>query len=214
VKIQSSKGRVHKQGSAANSSVKEDLADAKPPPVDSAAVSVSAVPDPVQVAPPEVLQKSKAKSERDLPRAVGTLGTPEEASTPHISVKEDLEDVNSSALTRSADQVNSAFGAAQAKALEVAGKFRMSGKFVTSIHWNPSSSAEAVNALFDEAKKKALEQHTKLKTRDGAQAVDRRAMLAASLRKLEEAERRSGARAAIRRGEIDPEEEWKSRACR
>ena len=56
--------------------------------------------------------------------------------------------------------------------------------------------------------------HTKLKTRDGAQAVDRRAALAASLRKLEEAERRSGARAAIRRGEIDPEEEWKSRACR
>ena len=53
--------------------------------------------------------------------------------------------------------------------------------------------------------------HTKLKTRDGAQAVDRRAALAASLRKLEEAERRSGARAAIRRGEIDPEEERKSR---
>ena len=57
--------------------------------------------------------------------------------------------------------------------------------------------------------------HTKLKTRQGAQVVDRRAALAESLRKLEEAERKSGA-AAIRRGivgrrEIDPEEERRSR---
>ena len=73
---------------------------------------------------------------------------------PPISVKEDLEDVKSSAL--SAGEVKSESGAAQAKAPEVAGKFHMSGKFVTSIHWNSSSSAEAVNALFDEAKKKAL----------------------------------------------------------
>lgn len=57
--------------------------------------------------------------------------------------------------------------------------------------------------------------HTKLKTRQGAQVVDRRAALAESLRKLEEAERKSGAD-AIRRGivgrrEIDPEEERQSR---
>ena len=57
--------------------------------------------------------------------------------------------------------------------------------------------------------------HTKLKTRQGAQVVDRRAALAESLRKLEEAERKSGAD-AIRRGivgrrEIDPEEERRSR---
>ena len=167
-------GRIQ---SADNSSVKEDLADAKPSPDDSAVVSDPAVPDPVQVAPPEVSstpstsaekKKSKAKSERDPPRATGTLDTPEEASTPHISVKEDLEDAtphisvkkdledaNSSAL--SADEVHSASGSAQAKAPEVAGEFHMAGKFVTSIHWNSSSSAEAVNALFDEAKKKALE---------------------------------------------------------
>ena len=50
-----------------------------------------------------------------------------------------------------------AIGVALAKAPEVAGEFHMAGKFVTSIHWNSSSSAEAVNALFDEAKKKALE---------------------------------------------------------
>lgn len=57
--------------------------------------------------------------------------------------------------------------------------------------------------------------HTKLKTRQGAQVVDRRAALAESLRKLEEAERKSGAD-AIRRGvvgrrEIDPEGERQSR---
>eukprot|EP00563_Minutocellus_polymorphus_P016268 CAMPEP_0181057772 /NCGR_PEP_ID=MMETSP1070-20121207/20433_1 /TAXON_ID=265543 /ORGANISM="Minutocellus polymorphus, Strain NH13" /LENGTH=293 /DNA_ID=CAMNT_0023137217 /DNA_START=81 /DNA_END=962 /DNA_ORIENTATION=+ len=57
--------------------------------------------------------------------------------------------------------------------------------------------------------------HTKLKTRQGGQVVDRRAALAESLRKLEEAERKSGAD-AIRRGivgrrEIDPEEEKQSR---
>ena len=166
-------------GSAANSSVKEDLADAKPSPDDSAGLSDPGVPDPVQVAPPEVSstsstsveiekKKSEAKSERDPPRATGRPDTPEEASTPHISVKEDLEDAtphisvkkdledaNSSAL--SADEVHSASGSAQAKAPEVAGEFHMAGKFVTSIHWNSSSSAEAVNALFDEAKKKALE---------------------------------------------------------
>jgi len=57
--------------------------------------------------------------------------------------------------------------------------------------------------------------HTKLKTRQGAQVVDRRAALTESLRKLEEAERKSGAD-AIRKGivgrrEIDPEEEKQSR---
>ena len=60
----------------------------------------------------------------------------------------------------SADSAEAALGADEVKsanATEVAGEFHMSGKFVTSIHWNSSSSAEAVNALFDEAKKKALE---------------------------------------------------------
>ena len=57
--------------------------------------------------------------------------------------------------------------------------------------------------------------HTKLKTRSGAQVVDRRAALAESLRKLEEAEKKSGAD-AIRRGivgrrAIDPEDQEASR---
>jgi len=57
--------------------------------------------------------------------------------------------------------------------------------------------------------------HTKLKTRTGAQVVDRRAALAESLRRLEEAEKKSGAD-AIRRGivgrrAVDPEEEEASR---
>lgn len=229
------------QASVAHSSVKQDLADAKPSPDDSAAVSVSAVPDPVQVALPEgssttstsaeKKKKSETKSERDLPLAIGTLDTPEEASTPHISVRKDRDDaepslaeagricqlgggeaaamagrrssgrtktdfdpnaivpakvslgakpsfvphvelpdrrrrssatsgngaaaagasVNSTEAALGADEVKSATG------LEVAGEFHMSGKFVTSIHWNPSSSAEEINALFDAAKTKALE---------------------------------------------------------
>ena len=174
---------------APDSARKAAAASTDPDQVVSAEAAAAAVPDPVHVAAPAISskrctnggkkkkrkanqaesaraakKKSKATSERDLPRGVtktpagkfksrirwggkqrciGTFDTPEQASTAFMSVRKYLDDAKLSAV--GADEVDVMFDAAKKKLQETfvlkerdlpTGVRKLpSGKFESSIHW-------------------------------------------------------------------------------